>query len=250
MNQTTRTLKRSIDLTVASAVLVVFSPVMLLVALLIKLTSSGPILYRQRRCGAERRLGRGATDWSGTERRNRDGWRTFEMYKFRTMVVNAESSTGACLATRNDPRTTPLGKWLRKTRLDELPQLWNVLRGDMSIVGPRPERPELMGRIEEQIPFFQERMRFIKPGITGLAQVHLNYDGSFRGENARSRQLSGHLTQARREGQEADPLGPFANKLLYDVAYGAMLERPSEALRTDLSIMAKTPWVMVSGRGQ
>jgi len=99
------------------------------------------------------------------------------MYKFRTMYTNAESATGAVWATENDPRITPLGRWLRRYRIDETPQLFNVLLGDMTIVGPRPERPEFVKTLSEQIPFYRQRL-LVKPGITGWAQISHKYSDS------------------------------------------------------------------------
>jgi exopolysaccharide biosynthesis polyprenyl glycosylphosphotransferase len=133
---------------------ILFLPVMLVVAILVKLTSPGPAIYSQRRTG---RFGK-----------------PFSLYKFRSMYVDAESRTGPVWASKNDPRVTPLGRWLRKLRLDELPQFYNVLRGDMALVGPRPERPEFCAILEKQILFYQQR-HFVKPGITGWAQINHKY---------------------------------------------------------------------------
>jgi lipopolysaccharide/colanic/teichoic acid biosynthesis glycosyltransferase len=224
------------------------------IAAAIKLTSKGPIFYKQVRCGVERRSGLDHSRPATYERRQRRMTNTFEVIKFRTMRVDAEAKTGAVLATKNDPRLTPVGGFLRKTRIDELPQLLNVLRGEMSIVGPRPERPELLKKIGEAIPFFEERMRLIKPGLTGLAQINLNYDGSFdRNVKANldlEKFLAGiELPEEAKNGSPSDTRA-FANKLLFDLAYSAIVEDPWECFKTDLEIIAKTPLVMLRAKGQ
>ncbi len=141
----------------AALAALIAAPVMLCVAILIKLTSPGPALLRQQRIGMNGRL--------------------FTLYKFRSMVTGAETRSGAVWARRNDPRITPVGRWLRRLRLDELPQLFNVLKGDMSIVGPRPERPEFVVELEKRIPYYRHR-HCIKPGITGWAQINHKYGDS------------------------------------------------------------------------
>ena len=166
------------------------------------------------------------------------------MRKFRTMRVDAEKLTGPVLAQANDPRVTRVGRFLRATRLDELPQLWNVLTGEMSLVGPRPERPELLINLALAIPFFEERMRDIKPGITGLAQVSLGYAGQAPLDSevaALEATLTNPFGFEEAAGAEADGM---RIKLLFDLAYAAALEDLWTYLRTELTIIAKTPVVM------
>jgi exopolysaccharide biosynthesis polyprenyl glycosylphosphotransferase len=172
------------------------SPVMLLVALLVRFTSSGPVLYRQVR------VGKNSVN--------------FTLFKFRSMYQDAEAASGAVWASKNDPRVTPLGGWLRRLRLDELPQLINVLRGEMVIVGPRPERPEFVKLLVEQIPYYHQRLA-VKPGITGWAQVNHKYP---------------------------DTLEDTLLKLEYDLYYIKNLN-----ITLDLYIMFQTAKVMLLTRG-
>ncbi len=189
-----RGLKRAVDIVVSLILLAVLWPVMLATAVLVKLTSRGPVIFRQTRVGlnlrtGDRRSPEGGLLPSGQERRNslydRRGnptyGRHFTLYKFRTMRIDAEKN-GAQFAQKNDSRITPVGRFLRRTRLDELPQLWNVLKGEMTLVGPRPERPEFLEQLSEQIPNYLERLG-LKPGLTGVAQIVNGYDNeiaSFR----------------------------------------------------------------------
>jgi lipopolysaccharide/colanic/teichoic acid biosynthesis glycosyltransferase len=147
--------KRLADFLIAFFLILLASPVMLVCALLVRLTSRGPALYSQVRLG-------------------RNG-RPFVIYKFRTMAHNCEKGSGARWSVPGDPRITWLGRFLRRTHLDEFPQLWNVLKGDMSLVGPRPERPEFLPTLEEALPGYRNRL-LVRPGITGLAQVQLPAD--------------------------------------------------------------------------
>jgi lipopolysaccharide/colanic/teichoic acid biosynthesis glycosyltransferase len=166
---------RTLNLVLAVLALVALFPIFVLVALAVKLTSRGPVFYTQERVGLDRRaLGRADQN----HRRQRDlGGRPFTIYKFRTMRVDAERESGAVWAQQDDPRVTPAGKFLRQYRLDELPQLLNVLRGEMNIVGPRPERPGIFAELRGHIAEYPLRQR-AKPGITGLAQISHPYDRS------------------------------------------------------------------------
>ena len=167
--------RRAVNLTIALVALVILLPVMLLIALLVRVTSRGPVLYTQTRVGLDRRQ---TSRGSQNHRRERNlGGRPFTIYKFRTMRVDAEHGSGAVWAQQSDPRVTSIGRLLRQYRLDELPQLLNVLRGEMNIVGPRPERPTIFAELREHIAEYPLRQR-AKPGITGLAQINHHYDRS------------------------------------------------------------------------
>ena len=199
--------KRCMDVVIALIGLVITLPLFPLVALAVKLDSPGPAIYQQLRIGYQR-----------------DNYISlFMMKKFRTMRTDAEDGTGPVWAKKNDPRITRIGNFLRKTRLDELPQLWNVLVGDMSVVGPRPERPGMCNKLEGNIPFYTERTYDVTPGITGLAQVSLGYDETI--EDVRT-------------------------KVAYDHAYALSLSSPWEWLKMDVTVMIKTFTVMVLGCGQ
>lgn len=166
-------LVRALNIAIAGTALLLLAPVLVLVAVAIALSSPGPIIYAQTRVGQDRR--RRTRSSSVFDRRTCDlGGRVFRIYKFRTMRIDAERR-GVQWATKNDPRVTMLGRILRQTRLDELPQLINVVLGDMNIVGPRPERPSIVRRLAESIEEYPLR-HWAKPGITGLAQINLSYD--------------------------------------------------------------------------
>ncbi len=191
-----RTLKRAVDVAVSLSVLVLGLPLLAALAIMIKFDSRGPILYAQKRVGR--------------------GGRIFTLLKFRSMVADAEANTGPVWAGKRDPRITRIGRWLRKLHLDELPQFLNVLKGNMSLVGPRPERPAFVDQFRSTIPLYERRLN-VKPGITGWAQVKHKYDES---------------------------LTDVMDKLRYDLFY---LENMSLIL--DLKIILSTIGVVLSGRG-
>jgi lipopolysaccharide/colanic/teichoic acid biosynthesis glycosyltransferase len=206
-------LNRLVNVILALAALTLALPILLVTALAVKLSSRGPVFYTQERVGLDRRQpGDGIN-----HRRHRDlGGRPFTIYKFRTMRVDAERESGAVWAQREDPRVTPVGRLLRQYRLDELPQLLNVLRGEMNIVGPRPERPTIFAELREHIAEYPLRQR-AKPGITGLAQISQQYDSN---------------------------LDDVRAKVQYDLEY---IRRRS--LGEDLRIMLKTIPVILLRRG-
>jgi lipopolysaccharide/colanic/teichoic acid biosynthesis glycosyltransferase len=175
--------KRLLDLLVSLTLLVFLAPVFALVAVAVAFDSNGPVFYHQIRVGQNRRLTERRRERiqvvsekrRGDRRRILSEGRLFSIHKFRTMIVGAEDGVGPVWALERDPRVTRVGRWLRLLRLDELPQLWNVLKGEMSLVGPRPERPHFVGRFAKRIPNYTDRLRAL-PGITGLAQVERSYD--------------------------------------------------------------------------
>jgi lipopolysaccharide/colanic/teichoic acid biosynthesis glycosyltransferase len=203
--------RRNLNVVAASILLVLTLPVMLVVALLVMLTSRGPILYTQTRVGVDRR-----TRFSVDGRRRVDyGGRLFKIYKFRTMRIDADRS-GEVWASPDDPRVTPVGRVLRKYRLDELPQLFNVLKGDMNLVGPRPEQPRIFTNLRDRIDRYAERQQVL-PGITGLAQVSQNYDAT---------------------------IDDVRQKILFDLHYIS-----HRSWQQDLKVMLKTVPVVIFKRG-
>lgn len=188
--------KRTFDLCMSTIGMIIFAPFFILIALAVRLTSKGPILYKQIRVGREGEL--------------------FEMLKFRTMKVDAEKETGPVWAMKNDNRTTPIGIFLRKSHLDELPQFINVLRGEMSLIGPRPERPVFVEKFKAIIPDYEKRLQ-VKPGITGLAQVWHRYDES--------------ITDVKK-------------KVKYDLLYIKKM-----CFWADINIILRTVRVMITGEG-
>ena len=206
-NGALKLIKRTIDIIGSATGLILLSPVMVIVAMAIKMTSQGPVLFNQLRVGE-----------------SSDNFvALFYVLKFRSMVVDAEVKSGAVWAAKDDPRITPIGRFIRKTRLDELPQLWNVLIGDMSLIGPRPERPVFYAKLEKDIPYFSQRTYGIKPGISGLAQVMNGYDESI--DDAR-------------------------NKIGWDYAYMLSTSSPRSWCYMEVTIFLKTLVVIFTGKGQ
>jgi lipopolysaccharide/colanic/teichoic acid biosynthesis glycosyltransferase len=177
-------LNRAMNVTIALLAIILLAPIMLLIALAVKLTSRGPALYMQDRVGIDRR--RRPVTAVFDRRQSNVGGLEFRIYKFRSMRTDAEQGTGAVWATKNDPRVTPIGLFLRKTRLDEVPQLFNVLKGDMNIVGPRPERPSIFAELRQNIEEYPLRQQ-ARPGITGWAQINRAYDASMDDVRAKVR---------------------------------------------------------------
>lgn len=206
--------RRVLNIVAALAGLAFAAPIMVIVALAVRFTSRGPIIYTQIRVGQDRR--RRIVRLGDARRANDLGGKPFRIYKFRTMRVDAEKMSGAVWASQNDPRLSPIGGFLRKYRLDELPQLFNVLKGDMNIVGPRPERPSIFQELSRNIPQYEAR-QLVRPGITGLAQVSQQYDQC---------------------------MDDVRNKLRYDLEY---LTRQS--LFEDVRIMARTVPVVLLRKG-
>ena len=188
--------KRALDLYLSLLGLIASAPFLVLAAFLIKLTSSGPAIYTQNRVGRNGRI--------------------FRIYKLRTMRADAERGMGAVWASENDPRITPLGRILRKTHIDELPQLFNVLKGDMSIVGPRPERPEIVKDLRSAIVDYEKRLN-VNPGITGLAQILHKYD---------------------------ETIADVKKKIKYDLLYIRKM-----CLWVEMRILAQTVVVALTGKG-
>lgn len=188
--------KGAFDFVAASLLIVLLFPLMVLIAVMVRATSPGPAIYRQVRLTK--------------------GGRKFTMFKFRTMRADAERTTGAVWATRKDPRVTRVGAILRKTRLDELPQLVNVVRGEMSLIGPRPERPEIASELVKVLPRFSKRLE-VKAGITGLAQTYAGYASNY---------------------------DDYRRKLALDIKYVR-----DRSVAMDAAILARTVRVVVSGEG-
>ncbi|MCS7230250.1 MAG: undecaprenyl-phosphate glucose phosphotransferase [Candidatus Kryptonium sp.] len=189
--------KRLIDIFISLTVLVLGLPLWIIIAILIKIDSKGPVIYKQERVGKDGKI--------------------FTLYKFRSMFENAEAMTGPTWASKNDPRVTRVGRILRKLHLDEVPQFFNVLKGDMSLIGPRPERPAFVEKLSKEIPLYKRRLK-VKPGITGWAQVKYKYDESIE---------------------------DVKKKLQYDLFY---IENMS--LRMDFKIIVHTILHILSGKGQ
>lgn len=225
-----RICKRAFDIFAALFLLIVTLPLTVPAAILVKLTSPGRLIYSQTRVGLNLRKKQKKDRRSeqleltpdvdrrqpGRDRRELNNFGCpFTIYKFRTMRNDAEQN-GAQFALEGDPRITPIGRLLRRTRIDELPQLWNILKGDMSLIGPRPERPEFMAKLQDQIPNFIDRLG-LKPGLTGIAQVVNGYDNELEG---------------------------FRRKVSYDLLY-----LQNCCVWNDIKILFRTIRVVITGEG-
>jgi lipopolysaccharide/colanic/teichoic acid biosynthesis glycosyltransferase len=235
-----RATKRLIDVSAASVGLALTTPLYPAIALAILLEDPGPVFYSQVRAGLLKERGE----------RGELTFETFRMFKFRTMRTDAEKHTGAVIAGENDPRVLRVGRVMRRTRLDELPQLWNVLRGEMSLVGPRPERPELHERLAAAIPFFEERMRGVKPGLTGLAQISLGYTGKPHEQSTIAKLAADLVNPFDLEETEGALADDMRIKLLFDLAYSATMEDFAAFLATELRVIVRTPLAMIAGTGR
>jgi exopolysaccharide biosynthesis polyprenyl glycosylphosphotransferase len=196
MTEWEKKLKRVIDVSVSLVILILTLPITLITAVLIKLETPGPVIFKQERVGENGKI--------------------FNIYKFRSMVQDAEKKPGPVWAGKNDPRITKVGKFIRKVRIDEIPQMFNVLKGEMSLVGPRPERPYFVEQFAKEIPFYKRRL-LVKPGITGWAQVKHKYD---------------------------ETIEDVKTKLKYDLYY---IENMS--IRMDLKILFRTVFTVLLGKG-
>ncbi len=214
-----RVAKRAMDIVGSVFLGVVLLPVWVVVPLLIKLSAGpGPVIFRQTRVGLNNRVlaANENGQWDGVDRRSQAAYgKHFTLYKFRTMIAEAEKD-GAQFAQKNDVRVTALGRFLRKTRIDEIPQLVNVLRGEMSLVGPRPERPEFVDKLSSEVPGYLNRLG-LQPGLTGIAQIENGYDNN---------------TES------------FRRKVAYDMQY---LHHCS--IGNDMRILFRTVHVILTGKG-
>jgi lipopolysaccharide/colanic/teichoic acid biosynthesis glycosyltransferase len=233
-----RVVKRAIDIAGSLAGLAITLPLFVPIGAAILVDTGWPVFFVQRRAGHLVEDGQVGCRWV-----------EFDMYKFRTMGVDAERGTGAVVSTKGDARVTRVGRFLRATRLDELPQFWNVLKGDMSLVGPRPERPELLANLAAAIPYFEDRTRGIKPGLTGLAQVSLGYTGAPRPGSAVAKLRATLTNPFKIEEAEGALADDMRIKLMFDLAYAVALEGFWSYLPLEVSILVKTPLVMVLSRG-
>ncbi len=221
--------KRIIDILISFFALMVLFPIGIVIAMLIKLDSHGPVFYKQlrvKRCMSNSFL-------YGCIPSAAD---TFLLYKFRTMVNDAEKDSGAINAGEDDPRVTKIGKFLRHTRIDEFPNLINVLIGDMSIVGPRADRLEIFKEVESDFPIIYERTRYVKPGITGYAQLELRSNGSLNSDDPLTSVVAKHDLEL--------PAYSFRYKMYYDFSYVMKLSSFWSFIKTDFMIMLKTPYIM------